>query len=90
MVFDPTNVPMFYMNMMIDLKRDWKQLHKEMYGDPKLLPCGKQEVIDSTFIVDDILFWANSVAMLLNLFSCACRVFNKYRYSFKLSKCNIL
>ena len=85
MPLSPTNTPTLFTAMMTYFKFYWIQLYKEIYGDPKLLPCGKQEVISSTFIVDDFLLWLDGVAMLLNLFSCVCLVFNKYCCSSKLN-----
>ena len=86
MPLSPTNTPTFYTAMITYFKFDWIQLYKGIYCDPKLLPCGNQEVISSTFILDDLLIWLDGVAMLLNLFSCVCWVFNKYCCSFKLNK----
>ena len=90
MSFGPTNTSTFYNTIMIDSKCDWIQLYKELYCDPKLLLCRKQEVVGSTFIVDNFLLWLNGVAVVLNLISYICRLFKNYRCSFKLSKWDIL
>ena len=50
----PTNVPPFYTTMMTIFKYGWIQLYKKLYGDSEK-NCRKQNGVDSTFIVENIL-----------------------------------
>ena len=43
---------------------------------------------DSKTIIDDTLIFSNHIPTLLHYFSCVAQVFTKYRFSFKLSKCD--
>ena len=47
-------------------------------------------VAGSRSIVDDILLWCSDKDLVVEYFECVCRVFQKYRVSFKLSKCKFL
>ena len=47
----------------------------------------RHHVTGSRTIIDDIVGWSTSKALVLLLFECMCRVSTKYRASFKLSKC---
>jgi len=41
-------------------------------------------------IIDDILLWASNLQIVLLYFECICEVFQKYRVSFRLDKCDFL
>ena len=41
----------------------------------------------SKTIIDDILLWCDKKDLTLLLFTCVCEVFQKYRVSFRLDKC---
>ena len=40
--------------------------------------------------IDDILIWSDNLEAILIYLECVCRVFNKYRVSFRLDKCRFL
>lgn len=48
-----------------------------------------QIVTSSRTVIDDILLWLNALSMALLMFECVCKVFVKYRISFKIKKCNL-
>ena len=41
-------------------------------------------------VIDDILLWSNNIQAILIYLECICRVFQKYRVSFRLDKCEFL
>ena len=41
-------------------------------------------------IIDDIMIWATYIPAVLLYLECVCRVFQKYRVSFRLDKCTFL
>ena len=48
------------------------------------LYCGTKSIID------DVLIWLINITCILKYFDCACRVFQKYRVSFRQDKCHFL
>ena len=54
-----------------------------MIGDGKLVWGNK-------VIIDDILLCCDEKDLVLVLFTCVCEVFQKYRVSFRLDKCEFL
>ena len=44
----------------------------------------------SRVIIDDILLWASNLQIMLLYFECVCEVFQKYRVSFRLDKCDFM
>ena len=53
----------------------------------KMANSDKHHVTGSRTIIDDIVGWSTSKALVMLLFECMCCVSTKYRASFKLSKC---
>jgi len=41
-------------------------------------------------IIDDVLIWCSDIPCILIYFECVCRVFQKYRVSFRQDKCHFL
>ena len=41
-------------------------------------------------IIDDILIWSSNLEAILIYLECVCKVFQKYRVSFRLDKCRFL
>ena len=41
-------------------------------------------------MIDNILVWSNTIKCILKYFECMCRVFQKYRVSFRQDKCHFL
>ena len=41
-------------------------------------------------IIDDVLLWCTNISCILIYFECICRVFQKYRVSFRQDKCHFL
>ena len=41
-------------------------------------------------IIDDILIWSTELPAALFIFRCVCKIFQKYRVSFRLDKCEFL
>ena len=87
--------------MMKDLKDEWDKLFiiqvlkiKTHGGKPITLTAadeikvGRKPVIwGSKVIINNILLWCDIKEYSLILFKCVCEVFNKYRVSFCLDKC---
>ena len=44
----------------------------------------------SKLIIEDILAYPTNLEIILVYFECICKVFEKYRVSFKLDKCEFL
>ena len=56
-----------------------------------VITVGSENLIfGSQAIIDDILLWCSVKSLLLLYFECVCKVFVKYRVSFKLPKCCFL
>ena len=101
MPFGPTNSPGFYTAMMRDFKEEWDTLFilrvsamKQFLGKNitvtatnEILIGTKKLVWGSKTIIDDILLWCDEKDLVLTLFTCVCEVFQKYRVSFRLDKC---
>ena len=39
-------------------------------------------------IIDNILLWSNNIPAIMTYLECVCKVFQKYRASFRLDKCD--
>ena len=64
--------------------------HKVTFTDGILSMDGIKNASGSKSIIDDIMLWSNNVSAVLLYFECVCRVFQKYRVSFRLDKCRFL
>ena len=101
MPFGPTNAPSFYTAMMKDFKTEWDDLFlirvtaMQTYNsliirvdtNQDAIIVGVKLVWGSKTIIDDILLWCDKTYLTLLLFTCVCEVFQKYRMSFRLDKC---
>ena len=101
MPFGPTNAPSFYTAMMKDFKTEWDDLFlirvtaMQTYNsliirvdtNQDAIIVGVKLVWGSKTIIDDILLWCDKKYLTLLLFTCVCEVFQKYRMSFRLDKC---
>ena len=105
MPFGPMNAPAFYSKMMLDFKKEWTTLflmqirnHTSSNGDTFTVLCNTEVLVNSSTrlifssktIIDDILLWCSHTDALLLLMECVCKVFRKYRVSFRLKKCDFL
>ena len=61
-----------------------------LQGTDTILIGTKSLIWGSKTIIDDILLWCNLKFLLLLYFTCVCEVFQKYRVSFRLDKCEFL
>lgn len=103
MPFGPRNAPSFYTAMMLDFKEEWDALFVVKVAELKVID-GKLVKIEGTIIflgreklfygsrsiIDDILVWTSHLRLTILYFRCVCMVFEKYRVSFKLKKCEFL
>jgi hypothetical protein len=102
MPFGPTNAPAFYTCMMNQFKLEWDELFLTKlqqlpefckfalsWGEFNVIHVGSkmQLTMGSKVIIDDILLFGNSTKYLILYFECVCQVFQKYRVSFQLKKC---
>ena len=88
MRFGPKNAPAFYTAMMKVLRDEWVIL---FHSTKDCVPSDTSIstiFCDSKTIIDDTLIFSNHIPTLLHYFSCVAQVFTKYRFSFKLSKCD--
>jgi len=104
MPFGPTNAPSFYTCMMHQLRDEWEILFILKFqailtiGGELISISDTDEITigdtllyrGSRVIIDDILLWASNLQIVLLYFECVCEVFQKYRVSFRLDKCNFL
>ena len=104
MPFGTTNAPGFYTAMMKDFKTEWDNLFiiritamKTYNGfaiiitiNNDIMIGGVKLVWGSKTIIDDILLWCEEQGLVMILFTCVCKVFLKYRVSFRLDKCEFL
>ena len=104
MPFGPMNAPAFYTYMMQQFRDEWDALFylilnemKELNGQAiKVSPTnevtlgGTAVQTGSKGIIDDILIWSTALPLVLTYFECVCKVFQKYRVSFRLDKCEFL
>jgi len=104
MPFGPTNAPPFYSCMMHQLKDEWETLFivrvrslSSIGGETitidendAIIIGGKTLYHGSRVIIDDILLWASNLDIILLYFECVCGIFQKYRVSFRLDKCDFL
>ena len=104
MPFGPTNAPAFYTAMMKHFKGEWDELFTITVVEMKvymwqqvILAANNDIMIDnkrliwgSKCIIDDILSWCAIKVLGVELFKCVCKVFQKYRVSFRLDKCEFL
>ena len=104
MPFGPTNAPPFYTAMMKKFKTEWDKLFViralalklfngkaiSLQGSDTILIGTKSLIWGSKTIIDDILLWCDHKTLLLLYLKCVCEVFQKYRVSFRLDKCEFL
>ena len=104
MPFGPTNAPTFYTAMMRNFRLEWDELflatvcNLTLVNGEKVSVSAADEIFigssklvaGSRSIVDDILLWCSHESLVITYFECVCQVFQKYRVSFKLSKCEFL
>ena len=104
MPFGPTNAPGFYSAMMRNMKEEWDNLficrpQELLQVDSEAVVVsismeifigGKKLVYGTKIIIDDILLWCSNVSALFIYFECICKVFRKYRVSFRLDKCDFM
>ncbi len=103
MPFGPCNAPTFYTAMMLDFKEEWDTLFvvqvqkmENVDGKPvkvqgTIIFIGPDKLFyGSRAIIDDILLWTSNLCLTIVYFRCVCMVFQKYRVSFKLKKCEFL
>ena len=104
MPFGPTNAPAFYTCMMQELRDQWDSLFYETLRNTERLQSGsvtvshtndvkidgKKEYTGSKGIIDDIVIWSTNLDAALTYFECVCQVFQQYRVSFRLDKCEFL
>ena len=105
MPFGPTNAPSFYTAMMHNFQTEWDNLFLlRLKSLPSIHPSQPVHINhDGTVttnasplnfgckvIIDDILLWCSDSTLLVLYFSCVCEIFQKYRVSFKLSKCEFM
>ena len=104
MPFGPTNAPAFYTCMMQDFAREWDALFYDdlrkmsTIGNKTVKVSlthdvfidGKLEHTGSKGIIDDILIWSTHLDTAMIYFECVCKLFLKYRVSFRLDKCEFL
>lgn len=104
MPFGPTNAPPFYSCMMHQFKDKWETLFivrvhnlSSIGGETitideneSIIIGGKTIYHGSRVIIDDILLWANNLDIILLYFECVCAIFQNYRVSFRLDKCDFL
>ena len=58
--------------------------------DEEIFVGGNQLYSGTKSIIDDILIWSSSIGYIFIYFECVCRVFQKYRVSFRQDKCHFL
>ena len=104
MPFGPMNAPAFYTCMMQDFRKEWHHLFLTTIRDMDIIGGqavhvtdtdeifidGKKTYTDSKGIIDDILAYSTNLELVLIYFECICKVFQKYRVSFRLDKCEFL
>ena len=104
MPFRPTNAPGFYSPMMKHMKEEWdtlflSRLHElgQLNGQAVIVSIAmevyiseKKLVFGTKIIIGDILLWYSNVDALLIYFECICRIFRRYRVSFRLDKCDFM
>ena len=84
--FGPTNALSFYTAMMQSLRKEWLLLYADTKHLIHLDSAPVTFIWNEKIIIDDILFYSNSVNTLIHYFSCVTKAFTKYRLSFKLTK----
>ena len=104
MPFGPTNAPAFYTAMMKNFKDEWdslfiitvrqwkvyKKLPITLTANNDIMIGGKKLIWGSKTIIDDILLWCAIKEIATLLFRCVCKIFKKYRVSFRLDKCEFM
>ena len=104
MLFCPTSAPAFYTAMMKDFKDEWDTLFiltiskNKNYNSLRItiiansdIMIGNRKIIwGSKPIIDNILLWCDTEEFSIILFICVCKVFKKYRVSFRLGQCDFL
>ena len=104
MPFGPTNAPAFYTCMMQEFREEWDALFLQMLRDEVHFPDKTVRVTEthevfvnetsipngSKGIIDDILIWSSDLDCILTYFEAVCRIFQQYRVSFRLDKCEFL
>ena len=104
MPFGPMNAPAFYTFMMQKFREEWDELFYTTLHDMTTIE-GKIVTVTATNevrldglltqtgskgIIDDILIWSTHQELVLTYFECVCKIFQKYRVSFRLDKCEFL
>ena len=100
MPFEPCNAPPFYTAIMLNFKTAWDalfiievQVLSSIDGklitrtEGSLFIDHKKLYFGSRTISDNILFWSNHLRLTILFFCCVCMVYQQYRVSFKLKKC---
>ena len=104
MSFGPTNAPPFYTCMMHQFRDKWEILFiiklraTTSIGGEEIIVSNTDEITiggvtlycGSRVIIDNILLWASNLQVVLVHFKCVCEVFQKYRVSFRLDKCDFI
>ena len=102
--FGPTNAPAFYTSMMKDFKGEWDTVfiltiskmegHKSfpiiLTADYNIMICGRKLILGSKTSINNILLWCDVQECSIISFEYVCKVFQKYRVSFRLDKCEFL
>ena len=104
MPFGPMNAPAYYTFMMQQFRDEWDELfyvtlqNMNAVENKTVAVSATREVrldgrptqTGSKGIIDDILIWSTNQSLVLIYFECVCKVFQKYRVSFRLDKCEFL
>ena len=88
--FGPINAPTFYTEIRAKFKIDWKILYSEIHGESKLPPIESKKQLGADISWTIFQLCSNSIELILDPCSYSCRVFHKFRCSFKINKCNFL
>ena len=70
------------------LRKDWIPLFAETKSTILISNLPSTLICDDKIIIDDILPYFNHIPILLRYFSFIAQVDKKYRFSFKLSRCD--
>ena len=102
--FGPTNYPAFHSAMTKMMKDKWDGLFTARLRELSSIKgeivsvsatmeiyIGNRNIVSGTrIIINDILLLGSNVCALCVFLKCICRVFRKYRVSFRLNKCDFL
>ena len=104
MPFGPMNAHAFYTYMMQQFRDEWDTLFYDTlwqnsnWNNHQVIVTPSNQVLldnelvqtSSKGIINDILIWSTHPDTILLYFECACKIFTKYRVSFRLNKCEFL